>query len=164
MTEHTIYDRFDVIQFEGELIGHASTRKSDKQDRWTNIDIYKTTTGKYVIHRLGCSVRYHLPEEKCTSGKAVRGLDLDLSDLPCPDCNPETPGEDDWDEDLEFYQEVTMSSADVVDNAADIRKSLVITNKKTGKEFLSSVAYSALQEAVRSDKSLLGVFERRINV
>lgn len=164
----TVKDRFDVIEFEGILIGSASTRKDTDQDRWTEIKIFKTSTGKYVVQKLGCSVRYHLPaeenDEKCSSGTYVQGSDLPEDANPCPKCDPEVPEDEDFDEDFQYQLEVTMSSADVVTEPQDIRKSLVITNKQTGKDFLSSVAYTALQEAVRSDKSLLGVFERRINI
>lgn len=162
--QYTVRNRFDVIEFEGTLIGSASTRKHDRQDRWTEIHIYRTTTDKYVVQRLGCSVRYHLPEEKCSSGKTITGVELTDEMIPCPQCEPETQADEDFSLDLEFQREVTHSSADVVTEPEDIRKSLTIINKVTGNEFLSSVAYTALQEAVRHDRSLLGVFDRKINL
>lgn len=162
MSKWVVKDRFDVIEFEGELIGHASTRKNEDQGRWTEIEIYRTDSGKYVVHRMGCSALFHRVGQPCTSsrGEKVRGEDISDESIGCPDCDPD----EDFDEDAEYVHEVTESSADVVTEARDLRKALVIVNKQTGREFLSSVAYAALQEAVRYDRSLLGVFERRINI
>jgi hypothetical protein len=157
--QYVVRDRFDVIEFEGDLIGSASTRKDEDQGRWTEIHIYRTTSGKYVVQRLGCSVVFHRKGKPCSSGEIVLGEDIQDESIGCSKCDPDT----DFFDDGEYVHEVTMSSADVVSEPKDIRRVLVI--KKEGRpEYLSSVAHSALQEAVRSDRALLGVFERRIRV
>lgn len=44
------------LSFDGELLADLSSRDSDEQDRWTEIRIYRTTTGKYVTEVIGRSV------------------------------------------------------------------------------------------------------------
>jgi len=42
------------VQFHGRHLGGASTFSQDR-DRWIEIDIYRTVSGKYVAEVIGCS-------------------------------------------------------------------------------------------------------------
>lgn len=41
-----------VLAFDGQHLGHGTSHHPDK-DRWFVVDIYKSTTGTYVIHTRG---------------------------------------------------------------------------------------------------------------
>lgn len=79
------------VRFTGELLSKKSSRRSPTDLRWTEIEIYKTQAGKYVVHKIGRSVVYHLPGQSCSSGivKDLRPSQVeDLGLLPCPRCRP----------------------------------------------------------------------------
>lgn len=40
--------------FDGDLIAHADSHTPDK-DRWTELNLYRTTVGSYVVEALGCT-------------------------------------------------------------------------------------------------------------
>lgn len=44
----------EVTRFTGELIGKATSHRPGK-DRWSEIEIYKTVGGDYVVHGVGRS-------------------------------------------------------------------------------------------------------------
>ena len=46
------------LRFKGYEIGHVSSEKPDGPSsiRWTEITLYKTESGKYVVERVGMSV------------------------------------------------------------------------------------------------------------
>src|SRR5690606_29211309 len=137
--QYVVRDRFDVIEFEGDRIGSASTRKDEDQGRWTEIHIYRTTSGKYVVQRRGCSVVFHRKGKPCSSGEIVLDEDIQDGSIGCAKSEPAT----DFVDDGECVHEVRISSADVVSAPQAIRRVLVI--KKEGRpEYLSSVAHSAL--------------------
>lgn len=93
------FDR--VLRFNGERIAHSSSRKGSDRDiiRWTEVDIYRTAGGSYVIHKIGKSRVYHAGPYMCsgTTGKLVqtntlltrRREEFRVTDLaPCPVCQP----------------------------------------------------------------------------
>jgi len=47
--------------FTGDLLSHTTSKRDNYQDRWTEYDIYRTTSGKYVIVIYGKS---SVPNEK----------------------------------------------------------------------------------------------------
>lgn len=158
MKKYSINNKSDIIEFKGTLLSHVSSRQPEKH-QWTEILIYKTEGGKYVVHRIGNSVRYHVPEEdggcETREGRLVSGDEVPSDFIPCPTCDPEACHDDDF---LlyDYIIETPLSSADVADTPSDVRKCLLLGNQLTG------LAYSALQEAVRKDQSLLGALRRRV--
>jgi len=45
-----------TLQFEGELLGHATSRDEPGLQRWNEISIYKTSMGNYVAAQVGKSL------------------------------------------------------------------------------------------------------------
>ena len=154
--------QLDVIEFEGRLISEATT-EHPSNPRWTEIKIYKTLGGRYIVQRIGKSVVYHLSGSTCNFGIPTLGSDLPEDSEPCSDCHP--PVVHPWDgtpaskTDLAqtYNLETSRYSADDCDGASlphllTHRK----LNRATGKEesFMSSVSLRALQSALTADPDL----------
>lgn len=158
--KHTVYDRLVEIEFEGVRLGSASTERDDSL-RWTEIHIYRTEGGNYVIQRLGRSVVYHVSGKSCSRGREVAGVDLPDSSEPCDRCAPRVPEDDDFDSDEVFMHEVTLSSADVVEDPAEVHEKLSTFDKERGVKRVSRVASRALQDAAAKDPVLLNSLIRK---
>lgn len=160
--ELTTHD-LTTYEFEGERIGHASTEHDDSL-RWTEVLIFKTSSGRYVVQRLGRSIVYHLLDSSCSSnGDEISGSEISEESEPCDKCNPPVPEAEGFDPEQRFRHEVTISRVDVVDEPSQIRDVLMVV-KPHREPFLSSVAFSAIQDAVRHDPALIGVFERKVRL
>lgn len=44
-----------LTTFDGVLLGHASSKNRPDQPRWTELAIYRTLGGNYVVHKVGKS-------------------------------------------------------------------------------------------------------------
>lgn len=154
MTEKfSLLDKYDVVEFEGTLIGQSSTENTDSV-RWTEIYIYRTTGDQYVIHRVGRSVLYHDPNGVCNTGVArkVRDMDTELS-VPCAKCRPGRLTA--LDPDATVSDELDKDSVDVV-KVEDVYERLLL--KKRGPQgpytFMSNPAQRAYEEAILTDPVL----------
>jgi hypothetical protein len=49
-----------LLTFDGKLLASVSSRDSDR-DRWTEMRIYQTTGGSYILEKIGRSIRLHMP-------------------------------------------------------------------------------------------------------
>lgn len=154
MREYTVRDKFeDVIVFTGDKLSHATTRKTDN-DRWTEINIYKTRAGKYVIEVLGKSVRYHRRGSTCASGMEISGSQIGSESQPCPVCDPDVPEDVTFNILEKFTHEVTRSSATVVETPQEVREALIQRNSDPSKTRPSWVASEALRVAGSVDPVL----------
>jgi hypothetical protein len=161
MENYTVQDRVRRLSFQGKLIGKSSTRRSGSL-RWTDISIYRTAGGQYIVQREGLSLVYHWENASCARGELIspkellaEGLDVPPIDQPvaCPICDPpqrdvlsalqSNPGQG-------FRREVTISSADVTSDPQDIPRHLLFKGR------LTTVGVEALEEAVRNDPALRG--------
>lgn len=153
-TKFQVKNQLEVIEFEGDLIAEATTERPN-DPRWTEINIYRTTGGSYVIHRVGRSVVYHLHGSECNYGIATAGAKLPRDAEPCPTCKPASP-EELFQEDL-FDLEIDIHSAEVC-TAVELPQRLTHkkVNRSTGQEerFMSSVSRRALQGALDADPGL----------
>lgn len=149
-----VRNQLEVIEFEGNMISGATTERSD-DPRWTEINIYKTVGGSYVIQRIGRSVVYHVRGSECNYGIATRVDKLPSDAEPCKICNPGFPEDLDVEDIVDF--EIDIHSAEVC-TAAELPHRLTHkkTNRETGKEerFMSSVSRRALQGALDADEDL----------
>ena len=50
-----------TIRFLGQLLGEVSSRRANAP-RWTELRLYKTEAGAYVLEKVGASVVVHAPE------------------------------------------------------------------------------------------------------
>jgi hypothetical protein len=149
-----VRNQLEVIEFEGKQISGATTERPE-DPRWTEINIYKTAGGSYVIQRIGRSVVYHVHGSECNYGIATRVDKLPEDAEPCNVCNPGLPEDLDPEDIVDF--EIDIHSAEVC-NAAELPHRLTHKkiNRDTGKEerFMSSVSRRALQGALDADADL----------
>lgn len=88
MTEYQVRDGSRLLTFEGQRLGHISSRRPGIA-RWTEMTVYKTVGGSYVLEKVGRSILTHSP-----------GCSAILSELPrFQDAHPG----DDPDEDYEYH-------------------------------------------------------------
>lgn len=166
MTTHRVRNHLEVIEFEGELIAEASTERQD-DPRWTEIKIYRTDAGRYVVHRTGRSVVYHVAGGPCNFGVATRGSDLPPDAEPCRpqnkrqgrSCLPPGPDDPGFDPSAEYEMELDLHSADVCNPEEVPRK---LSQFRGGTEMMSSVSRRALQEAVDNDPALKSVLTEHV--
>lgn len=54
-----VRDGSRLLAFEGEMLGTISSRRGDP--RWTEMTLYRTQKGQYILEKVGCSVMTHMP-------------------------------------------------------------------------------------------------------
>lgn len=148
-------DAGPTYSFSGKLLGHATTERENSL-RWTEIDIYRTDGGNYIVSRLGVSLVYHTNESECTSmGVPLKGARLRNDAEPCERCEPAVPEDAGFDPEEMFIAEKTMTSADVVESATQVADALSTWDRNKQMRRLSSVASEALHRAASTDPELL---------
>lgn len=150
-----VHDQHQVLEFKGERIGFASTETPDTV-RWTEIEIYRTESGNYVIHRIGASVVYHDAAAPCASGSLTTPARLlaepgDMDHEPCERCRP--PAITKMDPNRQIRREADRHSADAVRTVEDLVKKLLL-QRPNGTSYLSAVARDALAQAARTDPEI----------
>lgn len=158
MTQFRVMNHLEAMLFSGRLIAEASTERQD-DPRWTEIAIYRTDTGRYVVNRIGRSVVYHLADGPCNFGVGTLGKDLPPDAEPCRpankrygrSCQPPAPNDPDFDPEASYEMELDLSSADVCE-AEEVPRRL--SQHRAGTESMSSVSRRALQLAVDHDPEL----------
>ncbi|SRR6266545_1021531 len=144
MTSFSVYDGHEEIRFDGELLGESST-ETPTSPRWTEIQIYKTNAGKYIIHRIGVSLVYHSKEKsQCDAGVTTKWEDLPVDGVPCQRCRPT--------EDSTVLAELDRHTSDVCE-ASEVRDQLSLKHQN-GQSFLSTPAKRALDQALAADNNL----------
>lgn len=164
-TRFVVRDRLREIEFSGRELGRSSTEKDDSL-RWTEIVIYRTDGGNYIIERLGKSLVYHRAEASCASSQGIRlvGSQLGEESEPCPQCRPLMPEDDEFNPEEEFSHERTMSSAEIVDRPENLHDALSMFDRQRKVSRISHVAADALQKASGNDPDLLHAIIRRVEV
>lgn len=149
MKQYVVRNGLQEMEFEGEKLSSASTER-DNSVRWTEINIYKTRGGNYVIVTLGVSVVYHAGGSRCTSkGSEMEGYRLPLDAEPCSMCRP---GSDD---DALYIMERNLSRAKVVEDPRRLEEAMITQDDKRKVYDLSPVAREALNSAAAQDPALL---------
>lgn len=154
-------DPVENLEFTGRMIGKASTRRGD-DPRWTDITIYVTEGGNYVVQKEGVSLVYHRAEASCRGGKQATNAQILEGSRPCHLCRP--PGLDQLDEiqasagpggdPARYRREITMSSGKVTDDPNKVVPLLFYQGR------LTTVAAEAFAIAAANDKRLGEVFNR----
>lgn len=156
---HRVPDQHQTLEFDGRRIGFASTETEDTT-RWTEIEVFVTRSGKYVVHRVGVSLTYHAAGAPCASGSlmSVEEMlrdtapdDIDAEHVPCEKCKPAPasmlPPTDN------VRRETDRHSADAVANPPELIKALSL-RRPNGSSYLSAVARDALSDAARHDTAI----------
>jgi hypothetical protein len=166
VTMYRIKNHLEDIEFNGLLIAEASTERVD-DPRWTEIQIYRTDGGQYVVHRVGRSVVYHVADGPCNFGVTTLGARLPEDAEPCRPRNKrfgrscEPPARDDphFDPDAAYEMELDLHSADVC-SATEVPRRL--SQSRGGTESMSSVSHRALRVAIETDPDLRAALTAQI--
>ena len=82
--------RDQTIRFDGEVLAFASTYAPGR-GRWTEVVIYRSTTGEYIVSKIGRSTVVHLQDSSCRRSymQTIGRDDLLSTHSPCRKCNPD---------------------------------------------------------------------------
>jgi hypothetical protein len=172
MTEGT-EQRFDVkdgqrpLTFVGWMIASADSQ-SGRDVRWTELTLYKTLTGRYVMEKIGRSDVFHA--DRCQRrSKGVRhdvlddalpeedsDLELESVFVPCPDCRPS------YDE-SPVWVERDIAAVAVFESPEKLVQSL-FRKDSDNMRFLSRVSRSLLEEAATRDEGIASVMSSPADV
>ena len=154
--QYRVRDQFNTLTCAGQLIGEAST-ETPESSRWTEIKIYKTVGGSYIVERVGVSLVYHDADAPCASGVSrtvADVLDDDRELEPCERCRPSDI--------YDTKNKVSLSHRIKVEtdrhsaSATDVRGVVpaLTLRRDNGSEYVSNVAQAALTEAIHNDPEL----------
>lgn len=164
MQNFVVRNGVQEMEFVGELLSHASTER-DHSVRWTEIKIFKTQGGNYVIQTLGVSVVYHVSGTKCTKkGAEILGSQLPLDAEPCFKCGPQSQTDEGFRPGDPYVMERNLSSAKVVEDPKRIQEAMTTYDNGRKVYDLSPVAKEALQVAAAQDPALLNQIITRVIV
>lgn len=157
------------ITFEGWKIAEADSQNGNDY-RWTELTLYKTLTGRYVLEKVGRSDVFHSDACKRRS-KGVKFEDLDaavseedeatlddLADLfvPCEECRPA------WNT-APVWVERDISAVAVFDSPEKLVQSLFRRDNDNMK-FLSRVSRGLLEQASLHDEGVKQVMSSPADV
>lgn len=135
------------VEFRGDEIGFASTEESPTTLRWTEVVIYRTEQGNYIVHKFGPSRVVHVATSNCSPTAKPVAADQLLEDAqPCPVCKPIL------DLDHEFVEEIDRSSVHIAETPQEVIAALY--TRRDGGTFMSKTAKRALAEAADRDPAL----------
>jgi hypothetical protein len=166
-----------TISFVGWQLGEADSRPNGEQPaRWTELRLFKTLGGQYILEKVGCSDVFH--NESCPTepGKPRRGkrwdslwdavpedeadeyTDLDTIFVPCDKCRPDF-------EDQPVWVEKDIYSTSTYSTAAEVLEALYRPDtRNTASKYLSRVARSLLDQAIEKDDALREVLSAPVEV
>ena len=58
--DQQVRDGNRLLTFDGKLLASITSRETGK-DRWTEMRVFKTTGGSYILEKVGRSIRLHIP-------------------------------------------------------------------------------------------------------
>jgi hypothetical protein len=152
--EYIVRDGVRKRPLEGVKLAESSSRLPNK-DRWVEFTLYKTTTGVYVLSRVGRSLTYHGKDCYTVARNKlspVDGLELSGDYVPCPKCRP-----DRGDIDGVFPETPRYAAWSCQDPVGVI--SLLMKEDENGTEYLTNVARRLLMDASEADSKIKYYFE-----
>lgn len=150
---YTVKDGLRSLQFEGEEIAH-STSKTRYKHRWIEFSLYRTTSGRYVLSRVGMSLYFH--HEGCSVVRRNKIHSVPAENLPeslveCEDCRPSRSL------DADLYPESPRYWAQTIESAEGVVSSLKKVDEH-GTEYLTDVAKRLLEVASLHDQDIYDAF------
>jgi hypothetical protein len=148
----------------GTIVGHGDN-VDDGKDRWVVVDIIRTASGEYAVHRAGESRVYHRADN--TTCKTRRGTPMGSkatrADLPpgavsCDVCEP--PWQEDLEDDDEVLFEFPRHSVKAFATPDDVRSDLYrIRGGQSGSrgQHASKPSRRALADARGNDPAFEGI-------
>ena len=163
------------ISFVGWRLGEADSRPGSEQPaRWTELRLFKTVGGQYILEKVGCSDVFHNESCPVEPGKPRRGkrwvnlyeaipAEADTDDaadifVPCETCTPDFADEPVWVE-RDIYSTSTFSTPQEVLQALYRPDS-----RKAKTQYLSRVARALLDQAIEVDTELAAVVSAPVEV
>jgi len=158
-------ERFNIqdgqrpLTFLGEML--ASTDSQSGSDvRWTELTLYRTNTGKYVIEKVGRSDVFH--SDVCRrrskgqrydrlSDAAATSEDVEDAFVPCDECRPRFNVEPAW-------VERDIFTASVYESAPALIESLY-KRDSDNMMYMSRVARTLLEAAAKEDDDVATVMQ-----
>lgn len=148
-----------TVIFEGDLLGSASSElgfRDERRERWSEIEIYRTVDGKYVVVKIGKSRVVHTSQQCRTLRSNIDPPELIAGDLRgyamCSVCHPNPQAGS-------LYLERPHSSA-VVAEAPRGAVAACYSKDRNGLWFLTHNAEDALRDAFDRDRDLEQAFLR----
>lgn len=149
------------VAFTGRELGRATTERGPATLRWTEVAIYETTAGQYVVHKIGCSRVVHAHDSTCSaSAQPILRTELYDDAIPCPRCTPDINRDPQpldlglqFDNDTDFLEEVDRSNVYVSSTPSGAVESLY-TSDRTGLQYMTVTARAALRNAATKDGKL----------
>ena len=151
-----------TVVFDGELLGQASSElgyRDDRRDRWSVVQIYRASEGKYVVVKIGKSRVVHA-SQRCRVLRSnidppeeidLRSFDTSLI-VACDRCHPNLISGP-------VFLERDHSSAVVADKASGA-VAACYSRDQNGLWFLSHNSEDALRDAFEHDRQLESAFMR----
>lgn len=149
------------ITFMGRELASADSQYGDEK-RWTELTLYMTSGGKYVLEKVGRSDVFHSPLcRRKSKGKEYADLNAALDDIltdddedcepkdrfvPCEDCTPDYDVTPAW-------VEQDIPTVAVHESTDELMKSLYHRDVGTSR-FLSRVARDLLEKAALVDSAI----------
>lgn len=92
MPQHEVRDGLRRIRFSGSLLASVST-ETNRKPQWIELELYTHEPGdeypgRYFLHVIGRSVRYHQNGSECNTGVPTPWEELPEDAEPCPQCRP----------------------------------------------------------------------------
>jgi hypothetical protein len=148
-----IRDSQRLVTFTGECLGE-STSQSGTDVRWTELSLYKTDSGRYLVERVGRSDVFHTKScARRSKGELKQHLsdnvpeDRELEDyVPCDECKPSRI-------DSPVYVERDIFAVNIYATALELFQSLYRVGSN-GIPFLSHVAQVLLEKAMQNDDDI----------
>jgi len=167
MRRYRLYNDRQSVIFEGTLLASVTSERDGVQ-RWTDIEIFRTKGGRFIVNKVGVSVVAHLITCDEVKTKKYHGIaDLLPEETPpelrepCPLCNPDIelllrtdpPS-------LTFEQD--RHRTDTYTDPESMLEDLYIV--KGGKKILTSIVLWALDEASKHDPLVESVYNKETYV
>lgn len=151
--QYAVKDGVRTLKFEGELLAQSSSRIGSRP-RWVEFYLFRTTTGIYVISRIGVSRFYHSGDCSVVSRNRLSAIDeseLSVDAMPCTECRPTRMDVDG------VYPETPRYWAQHSEKPRGIVASLMKYDDN-GIEYLTNVARRLLEDAAEVDAGLADAF------
>jgi hypothetical protein len=147
-TTYEVKDGARTLQFEGTLLGKSSSRKRHSS-RWIEFEIYRTTSGSYVISRIGVSITFHsatcyLVSKYGLTDELVSSLDAHA--FACDACNPTLELPIVFPEKNRYWAQVCDEPSAVID--------ALYKYGDGGARYLTWVARQVIEEAADNDDKI----------
>lgn len=149
-------------EWDGWLLARESTALT-RSRRWTEMEVYRTVAGHYVLRVLGCSVVYHVHGSACNTGDPMLGRDMDEDMEPCYDCAPPANYQDEEHDETVFDVDVEIPTIKSADTPEDLIIAMRTRKGRVGElSFLAARVLRSLKSVDGDVRRVVGKPERLV--